>query len=228
VPGLDPGFAAIIRKAMAREADARYQDAGAFQQAISEWMTGAGLSGTFHHAPPPRAPMQSAADLLATSATEPPPPMVALSNTAASLPGAETTAGGSSGRSKAPLIAGVVVSLALVAGGVLFVEARSTKGAAGPTVANSAPSAVSPPPVASSDPPAATASSGPMASIVAEVPDAGGAQEAPGGHGSSGGAVVANQGGTGKAGVAPIPVMPGPAPSATSAQVKGRTIRTGL
>jgi serine/threonine-protein kinase len=38
VPGLDPTFAAIVRKGMAREADHRFQSADEFAQAIADWM----------------------------------------------------------------------------------------------------------------------------------------------------------------------------------------------
>jgi serine/threonine-protein kinase len=61
-PGLDPQFAAVIRKAMARELDARYQTAAEFAQAINDWMQGANVPVP----PSMRAPMGSAAALSTT------------------------------------------------------------------------------------------------------------------------------------------------------------------
>ena len=42
VPNLDPGFAAIVNKSMAREPAARFQTAREFQQALEQWGSGAG------------------------------------------------------------------------------------------------------------------------------------------------------------------------------------------
>ena len=42
VPGLDPTFAAIVNKSMAREPAARFQTAREFQQALDQWAAGAG------------------------------------------------------------------------------------------------------------------------------------------------------------------------------------------
>jgi serine/threonine protein kinase len=44
VPGLDPAFAAILRKSTARAANDRYQSAEEFSQAIAEWMQGANVA----------------------------------------------------------------------------------------------------------------------------------------------------------------------------------------
>jgi len=62
VPGIDPGFAAIVNKSMAREPASRFQSAREFQQALEQWAAGAGpqfaaaLSASAHApgaAPPP-------------------------------------------------------------------------------------------------------------------------------------------------------------------------------
>ncbi len=42
VPGLDPTFAAIVNKSMAREPSARFQSAREFQQTLDQWAAGAG------------------------------------------------------------------------------------------------------------------------------------------------------------------------------------------
>jgi hypothetical protein len=42
VPGLDPGFAAIVNKSMARDPGQRFQTARDFQQALEQWAAGAG------------------------------------------------------------------------------------------------------------------------------------------------------------------------------------------
>jgi eukaryotic-like serine/threonine-protein kinase len=42
VPGIDPNFAAIVNKSMARDPAARFQSAREFQQALEQWAAGAG------------------------------------------------------------------------------------------------------------------------------------------------------------------------------------------
>src|SRR6188474_431046 len=42
VPNIDPNFAAIVNKSMAREPAARFQNAREFQQALEQWAAGAG------------------------------------------------------------------------------------------------------------------------------------------------------------------------------------------
>ncbi|HYP86581.1 MAG TPA: serine/threonine-protein kinase, partial [Polyangiaceae bacterium] len=42
VPGIDPNFAAIVNKSMAREPAARFQSAREFQQVLEQWAAGAG------------------------------------------------------------------------------------------------------------------------------------------------------------------------------------------
>jgi serine/threonine-protein kinase len=68
VPGLDPSFAAIVNKSMAREPAARFQTAREFQSALEQWGSGAGPqlaaalnasapAGQQHQQPGPHAPM---------------------------------------------------------------------------------------------------------------------------------------------------------------------------
>jgi eukaryotic-like serine/threonine-protein kinase len=63
VPGLDPTFAAIVNKSMAREPSARFQTAREFQQALDQWAAGAGpqlaaaLNASAQGAPQPHQPI---------------------------------------------------------------------------------------------------------------------------------------------------------------------------
>jgi tRNA A-37 threonylcarbamoyl transferase component Bud32 len=233
VQGLDPRFAAIIRKAMAREQDARYQNAAEFQTAIAEWMASAGVgNGVFVQAPPPRAPMNSGGEFAPgaptlSTATQGvgAPPAVALSKTAGSLPGAVATSPepGAAKKANTGLIAGLVVAVGLIAAVGIFV---ATKGKARPAgegedrgaAAAATTSTVVTAPVVSAAPavtaaPSAVVSAAPA--VVAPVDASAGSAvaEPPHVHGRHDGA-----------GAKPGPTA---APSAT-VQVKGRTIRTDL
>jgi eukaryotic-like serine/threonine-protein kinase len=67
VPGIDPNFAAIVNKSMAREPAARFQNAREFQQALEQWAAGAGpqfaaaLNASAQAPGAPRPPMPSVA-----------------------------------------------------------------------------------------------------------------------------------------------------------------------
>ncbi|HVY28026.1 MAG TPA: serine/threonine-protein kinase [Polyangiaceae bacterium] len=66
VPGIDPNFAAIVNKSMAREPAARFQSAREFQLALEQWAAGAGPQlaaslGAGAPAPAPHAPMGTGA-----------------------------------------------------------------------------------------------------------------------------------------------------------------------
>ncbi len=218
--GLDPRFSAIIKKAMTRDPAARYQDAAAFQQALADWMASAGLAAnTLALAPPPRAPMGSLPEVSSTGVNPTSAPH--LSATAGSLPGAASTPTPPRARSRAPLLVGGVVGVLALAGVVALVVSRghgNHQVAADPPVpATTAAASASPAPsaLASADPSALPSLAPPAAST--ESIDAGAAS-------ASTTAVVA-----GKPGSRPV-VVPGPAPvpTATAAQVKGRTIRTDL
>jgi eukaryotic-like serine/threonine-protein kinase len=62
VPGIDPTFAAIVNKSMAREPSARFQSAREFQQTLDQWAAGAGpqlaaaLNASAQAAPQPHGP----------------------------------------------------------------------------------------------------------------------------------------------------------------------------
>ena len=60
VPDLDPGFAGIILKAMARDPSDRYQTAGELQEALSQWRPGVAAA-------PPGAPANGAGPLGGTA-----------------------------------------------------------------------------------------------------------------------------------------------------------------
>lgn len=221
--GLDPRFSALIKKAMARDPAARYQDAAAFQQALADWMAVAGVAtNTLALAPPPRAAMGSLPDVAATGVN--PAGVPHLSATAGSLPGAASTPTPPRARSRAPLLVGGVVGvLALASVAAVVVSRGHGTHKSGPQVgaepvapATTAAASVSPAPsvLASANPSALPSLAPPAAST--EAIDAGAAPTA---------AVVAAKPGS-------KPVVPGPAPvpiaTATAAQVKGRTIRTDL
>jgi tRNA A-37 threonylcarbamoyl transferase component Bud32 len=131
VPGIDPGFAAIVGKSMARDPNLRFQTAAEFQQALEQWARGAGLQvpATAHsaaHAPSlgggaPGAPAQvSAAYAAAGSGAYPVPGAGTLGST----PGTWSQTGGAVAatpppkKSHAGLVAALaVLALVLVGGG---------------------------------------------------------------------------------------------------------------
>jgi serine/threonine-protein kinase len=66
VPGIDPSFAAIVNKSMARDPAQRFQTAREFQQALEQWAAGAGPQfaaslGAGAPAPAPHLPMGTGA-----------------------------------------------------------------------------------------------------------------------------------------------------------------------
>jgi serine/threonine-protein kinase len=72
VPGLDPAFAAIVRKAMGREPTERFQSAGEFQRALGNWMMTSALApGSDLTASSAGLLPVSADDLLAQSGSKP-------------------------------------------------------------------------------------------------------------------------------------------------------------
>jgi hypothetical protein len=56
VPGIDPGFAGLIRKAMCNKADERFQSCAEFQQALVAWASATGVSVGMTAAATPGAP----------------------------------------------------------------------------------------------------------------------------------------------------------------------------
>mgnify|MGYP001547731231 CR=1 FL=1 len=65
VPGIDPGFAAIVRRAMSKDQNERFQDAEAFIAALDRWSpmartVGDGTRQSFHEEPiPPTVPAEA-------------------------------------------------------------------------------------------------------------------------------------------------------------------------
>ncbi len=228
VPGFDAGFASIMKMAMAREPDGRYQSAAAFQHDVSEWMRSMGVQGgTFNVTPVPRIPMTSggAEQLVA------PGPLgetaVPLSSTAGSQPGvAATGVPAASSKKGAALFAAIAVAMAVAAGAVLVskkkiapapppVAAAMTAQAVEPLVPSSAPAVpVEPPPSAAPS----VAMAPPSAAASAAAPEAGAVVATNRAH-------AAGQGAKPKA---PATYAPAPPANATAEQVKGRTIRTDL
>ncbi|HEY2515311.1 MAG TPA: serine/threonine-protein kinase [Polyangiaceae bacterium] len=229
VKGLDPRFAAIIRKAMAREPDARYQNAAEFQQALAAWMHDVGMgNGVFVQAPPPRSPMVSGGDF-----SNAPPQMtavdaVSLSRSAGSLPGSVATPPVvAPKKGNAPLFAGIaaVLTLTLVGGGALLVRTQQTKEAAanpGHATAEAIPTAPpAPPPPAPAPPPPTVAAVAAPPPIPATPSATASAAPAPQPEANA----APTHAHSHQAAAKPAASTPS---SESTAQVKGRTIRTDL
>jgi serine/threonine-protein kinase len=250
---IDPYFSAIIRKAMARLPEARYQDAISFQDDVLAWMRSVGVdSGAMDpllssltptaNRGPSAGPLGETALSMPAGLTPLPSPTSAqsnpgagpstlLSNTGGSLPGAASTAVPPSPRKTGSVVTGVAVALAIAAGAVLV--ARKKMPAAHETAAVAAPQAqaAAPPPVAPVSPTAVLTvppSSEPLAPLAAApAPEAGPSTET---HA----AVHHYAPSLPRPAVAPPPPKPvataaAVAPTnATAEQLKGRTIRTDL
>jgi serine/threonine-protein kinase len=115
VPGIDPGFVAIVKRAMARDPGERFQTAQEFRQALDQWA--AGVSGGV-----PVLNAVGAAPMAAMPMAGTPVPGMALQST----PGVwAQTGGGPSAvlpqtpvrRSYGGLIAAIVVTFVMLAGG---------------------------------------------------------------------------------------------------------------
>ena len=173
VPDLDPAFASIVSKAMARDLAHRFQTTGEVLQAIDAWLqrgqavtappVGAGASASAGHLPQgARAALASVND-----ARTPAPGPKTAGSWATSQPGAMPVA---PKRSVVPVIAGVLGGFALLLGGAAFAAyswrmhanatAASSAAAAATTSAPALPSAPSSeaPQLAASSAPAALAS----------------------------------------------------------------------
>jgi serine/threonine-protein kinase len=127
-PGLDPAFASIVQKAMARDPNDRFQTAGDFAQAMQGWL-GTGQGVAFAPMPAPRPPMGSAPmhPMHATPMGAPASPMMGHQTPApwanTGVPGqlAASTAGVPPKRSAAPIAIGFVLLAVLgVGGGIAF------------------------------------------------------------------------------------------------------------
>jgi serine/threonine-protein kinase len=233
VPDLDPQFAAVIRKGMAREPDARYQTAGEFAQAITEWMQGASV------------PLSSARPPLGSLATTPIPANTPIpgntpipANTplpASNVPGAGLTKSTNSGsvltapdastqkRSGAVLWVGVAVGM-VAAGGIGFGVLRASAGGAAksPAAASAAVSstiAATQAPAAPPSAPAPALSSAPVVQLAPPelaTPSASAPTHSPSPPGSG---VAAHR---------PVGAPPATSSTANTTTIKGRTIRTEL
>jgi serine/threonine-protein kinase len=120
-PGLDPAFASIVQKAMAREPNDRFQTAADFAQALQGWL-GTGQGVAFAPMPAPRPPMGSA-----PMHPTPMGPMMGHQTPApwanTGVPGqlAASGAGVPAKRSAAPIVISIAMLAVLgVGGGVAF------------------------------------------------------------------------------------------------------------
>jgi len=129
VPEIDPGFAAIINKAMARDPNARFQTAKDFQLALEHWANNAGtdLANALRMAASPPRP-GSLADGTGPFARQTPNPALG-----AGTPGAWSNTGGVTAQLQAPpkksnaglfAVLGVVAVL-VVGGGAVAMRALS-------------------------------------------------------------------------------------------------------
>jgi eukaryotic-like serine/threonine-protein kinase len=144
VPQIDPGFAAIINKAMAREPGARFQTAKEFQLALEHWANNAGPE-LAHALRAPAAGRGSIADGTGQFARQPEASPVLNTATSGTWANASGVNAQSSARSK-PSNAGLfvvlgVVTLVVIGGGVLGVRALSKAPATAPAAAAAAPNA---------------------------------------------------------------------------------------
>jgi serine/threonine-protein kinase len=236
VQGIDPRFAAIIKKAMAREADARFQTAGEFQQAIASWMGAVGgvMSGAFSQNP---QTLPQPVSINTLGRTAPTPPNAAFSKTAGSLPNVgvsvATTHAPAAKSNKGGAIAAIAIAAVVLVVGGGVVTMKLVKGRGGASDTPVATSTVKPPdpPVAAVAPPTPTPT--PTAALsAASAPSA--TASAPSAAASV--AVTPPPTSTSRSGSSGSRGTPKPAASASSSaasastaqQVKGRTIRTDL
>jgi serine/threonine-protein kinase len=180
VPDLDPAFASIVSKAMARDLTHRFQTTAEVLQAIDAWLQRgqavtappvvAGASASAGHLPQgARAPLASVHD-----ARTPAPGPKTAGSWATSQPGAVPVA---PRRSVAPVIAGVLAGFALLLGGAAFAayswrthantatasSAAATTSAPAPAQPSAAPEAAQ---LAGSSAPAAPASNASAVPVV--------------------------------------------------------------
>jgi tRNA A-37 threonylcarbamoyl transferase component Bud32 len=151
VPGMDPGFAGIVRRAMEREPAARFQSAAEFFQAVSSWLasrTGVGLPAVGPIATTGPSPSGGMGIGAGSALGVTPSPLQQSQGPVVVPPAGVST-------SKAPVIAAVALSVVLGIG-VAVVLARSS----------------SEPPVESSDATDAAARPAPTASVSVTAPSA--------------------------------------------------------
>jgi len=155
VPDLDPGFSAIIRKAMNRDPSQRFQTATEFQEAIMQWMQGGGVK-LFEDS------STSAATRIALHAHDAPAPPAVHAEEPVALPKKSNTG----------LLVGAALGAVLLLGAGGFALTRSgDKGEKQAEPAATTPAATSAPVAATSAPvvipvpvPSTTESAAPIAS----------------------------------------------------------------
>lgn len=252
-PGLDPAFAEIIRKAMIREPDKRYQSASEFGSAILEWMSAAGVAAmqptTVLSVGQPRPPIFNTPDPRGTSLAGPgsPAPLVtqvAPSSMAKSVGGpVPSSTGGALINTPVPtarpnralglLVAGGVAVLATAVVAIVLL----TRGTSETQRTQVSPSGAAPATESTAAPPSAApglehvtlAPAAPSASAASEPPTAGPKEPPPSGnvHAHGGPLPVASHHGTSSAGASAgaVPAPPVPVDTAT---LRGRTVHTQL
>lgn len=162
VPDLDPGFAAIVDKAMAREPGHRYQTCAEFREALEAWAQGQPITVAA-----PRAPSPSVVGLPASA------PNAALNTTPGpvSMPSDDVAAAAPKKKSSTPLIAAAALVFVVIGGVAVAATMKSgdkpaPEPVAQPVVTQTAePKPVEPPkPVETAAAPAATAAAAPVES----------------------------------------------------------------
>jgi len=241
VPGLDPRFGAIVRKAMAREPAQRYESAQQFAAAVAEWMQAAGVAMPTGHASISQSGSGALHSPFANSSGGHPVVLATTPNPGGPLD--KTTASGS-GLSKTPsppqpkkgntAIAGIAIGVVVLAAAGIGVMQMSkakpaTAGPTGETATATATAAIAVPTVsvAASAPPAAIAPA-PAATIVASAAPTVSATPAPSDAASTAVHAAAVHPTMGAAHPVVQVAAPPPASSANSMTLKGRTIRTEL
>jgi hypothetical protein len=251
---MDPRFAAIIRKAMARQPEGRYQDAASFQNDVVEWMRSAGVENgvadpllgsrtpATSNGPNP-GPMGETAVSVPGGGMTPLPgaapttpgnfgaAATQLSNTGGSLPGAASTAIPAGPKRTGPLVTVVAVVLAFAAGVVLVSRKKSEPAHESAAVAvPSVQAAAAPQPAATAAPQVEAPSA--AASVALPPPSAAESASAPEAGPNAESHVAARQHvAASKPASAPKPAAaatPAPPTNSTAEQLKGRTIRTDL
>ncbi len=134
VPGLDPAFAAIVTKSMARDPGQRFQSAREFQQALEQWASGAGpqLTAGFNVSMPqaPHQPVPTQASAVSTG-QHPAAPAHALGT---GTPGTWASGAYSAPRdaipkkSNAGLFVGLALTAVIVVGGGAFLAISLSNG----------------------------------------------------------------------------------------------------
>jgi eukaryotic-like serine/threonine-protein kinase len=229
VPGLDPAFASIVHKSMAREPAERFQTAAEFSQAVSDWL-GSGRGVAFAPAAP--HPLGTTPGGRLEAGTPAP-----WSNTGGGADAAPLSP--SKTRNTGLLVSLAALGLVVVGLGVVVGVKLTRKPAPRPdAVLSPAPPAVAPVAAAPAAPPESAAPVPPMASAVAPAAVASAAVApaapplpAPAAGGKK--VAVASAGAAkGKTAATPAAATPAPAappPAATPAPAGGgRKIRTEL